>query len=1280
MKKKLKRKKAQSGAITRTVNIPTLDAQYPLDNVLWGNMNSEATPSVIANSGDGSVTDIYGNTAYATDPNQQVAAPTPGFVMRREMRGTGRFTENPLVKNFNILATGITGFANMIQNNRLRNQEERQMLEAMEPRYYQNMEGEGLNNLPMYTQYGGSTYGGVNYPAVDGGDENWLYDGLYHNNTYGNVSMYQAGGDVSPAKAKEILKDGKIRGKKLTAKQKRFFGWVAGGKKQTGGDSTILPAMEGQADPNATAVVLYMPKDTRKKVKLVDNREINPATGKPFKQKGNKTISVDPVHIQTIVAHAKAKGIDPYTALAIAYQETEFDKNGIGYGEVKDYFPDQYVGEEFLERDEMRRHQEANKLANALKDKLAYATRLGYDKKGEDFVLQAYNGYGKIKPPKGQDTSSYYGIPISNTNPLDMSKNPAYGKTVLSLRDQVLKNNPEIKKLVESTPAYASRTTQTSDVAMKKAGGKIKFKKAQTGTQGFTPTNNREDYYKASATLAYYKGLLNDKLKAKNPQAFSNYFQELGKIRRTAGNTSQQAMDFVQNSQFNDYLTPEEVQNTLGKADYERYLQSLAQVNQFNIQQGQQPLYGDIEGKSPDLKTLNYGRRFASLQVNPSLVVSNQATGATYNRQYTYNPATGNVDFTETGDISLRPSYVTAPAAPGAQSIAVRQAGGGLPETYGLPDGMAQMANVNAEEGEVFQDMDGEIMKVADDAGTHEEGGVELSNVDRVLEQTSTKRKDRASKLLALSPEEVEQMFGFKPKRKISHADAYEQAVDHYGKKRMKIQKNQEVINERPIMDKYSAEAARLNFEHLANLPTEDDVFDMLFGHQEYVKELNGINDDGSINKSGTHIMPDGTRMKNSEMKCGGKRKKMQLGGNTDLGLYRGPQNRSGRNLYSPTGKTTEAKLTDQQIVDAYRAAGIELGNLRGKELQGAIYNYLIDNQPEVLQEVLKEYGPNIQSEQMGLANQRAFVDPMRATPDDLRVVLPGLLDAMPGARIPLPSVATKTTSEYPVTVAEQPSASSTTVGNRVNPNVVINPNLKQQPENRFYERTYWDELAPGLISLADSMVRDPELYNPMEFNQLNLKLLDPTPALTANQGDYEAAANALANMPIGSGASVANLANLSAQKYKVNANILGEYANRNAAIKNQEIMYNTQVRDRQAVADAQTREKYYRNVQVARDNQRLQRLKAIEDLGRIIQLKRRQNRSGNLLLKVSPAFDQYGEYNGYQYMPVLPSNLGYSQPPTPTGTTTKGRPTTTTKTTTQWKIGDRTIKREVRE
>lgn len=39
------------------------------------------------------------------------------------------------------------------------------------------------------------------------------------------------GAKMSAEKAKKILEDGSIRGKPLTAAQKRLFGWVAGGRK-----------------------------------------------------------------------------------------------------------------------------------------------------------------------------------------------------------------------------------------------------------------------------------------------------------------------------------------------------------------------------------------------------------------------------------------------------------------------------------------------------------------------------------------------------------------------------------------------------------------------------------------------------------------------------------------------------------------------------------------------------------------------------------------------------------------------------------------------------------------------------------------------------------------------------------------------------------------------------------------------------------------------------------------------------------------------------------------
>lgn len=54
------------------------------------------------------------------------------------------------------------------------------------------------------------------------------------------------GGHVSAAKAKEILRDGTANGKKLTDKQKRYFGWIAGGGKAEGGD--VEGAGNGKSD------------------------------------------------------------------------------------------------------------------------------------------------------------------------------------------------------------------------------------------------------------------------------------------------------------------------------------------------------------------------------------------------------------------------------------------------------------------------------------------------------------------------------------------------------------------------------------------------------------------------------------------------------------------------------------------------------------------------------------------------------------------------------------------------------------------------------------------------------------------------------------------------------------------------------------------------------------------------------------------------------------------------------------------------------------------------
>lgn len=74
------------------------------------------------------------------------------------------------------------------------------------------------------------------------------------------MEEYAEGGTVSSEKAKEILRDGTIRNKKISQKQKRYFGWIAGGKQSRKGfamGGTVLNANTGEKMHNAMSGVPF---------------------------------------------------------------------------------------------------------------------------------------------------------------------------------------------------------------------------------------------------------------------------------------------------------------------------------------------------------------------------------------------------------------------------------------------------------------------------------------------------------------------------------------------------------------------------------------------------------------------------------------------------------------------------------------------------------------------------------------------------------------------------------------------------------------------------------------------------------------------------------------------------------------------------------------------------------------------------------------------------------------------------------------------------------------
>lgn len=606
------------------------------------------------------------------------------------------------------------------------------------------------------------------------------------------------------------------------------------------------------------------------------------------------------------------------------------------------------------------------------------------------------------------------------------------------------------------------------------------------------------------------------------------------------------------------------------------------------------------------------------------------------------------------------------------KGVPKRQAGGDTPVTHGLPDNLSHLANIEAEGGEIYQNHDGDFTKIADDAPSHEQGGVMIDDAERVLEDTSTTRKDKHSKRLKMSPGEVNTVFGVKPKKPLSHAQTFEFVNKKYDEQRGKFNKAQSELNNTDNLDKPAVKSAELNFVNRKGVPSKDDVFNTLFEHQEAIKAVHDIPNDGQAKYGGFKFKGGG-----------GDYNKAQTGG--AIQPYAGGAPPSD---VTPTGNSN--KFQYEGGLDAFKSAWkpiLDLDKYNSVEdAQSATYDWLVKNQPEVAASIWKEQGLTAKGKKLMdpkskdynpafakaakniFDNSGKLKKDVDLDPATLSAISPAYSDKMLGVRSVTPSQFTDQDNTPP---PARPAPQPVIPGAPKEPNVNINPRFLNQPKNQFNEATNWYDLAPGMAELLDSQTRDAELYNPTQVHQLKYKRLDPTSALRANQGDYDAALQSLGNERLGSGDRAANIANLTAQKYKANNQVLAQYENQNAGIQNNEVTYNTQARDRQSLADARSRESFYDNVLKSRDNQRLQKLQAIQDLSRVQQFKARQNRSGNLILKMTPAFDQNGEYNGYQYLPTLPD--GADQGFIPQTPTKDKKPTS--RTTTTFKVGDKTVR-----
>ena len=175
--------------------------------------------------------------------------------------------------------------------------------------------------------------------------------------------------------------------------------------------------------------------------------------------------------------------------------------------------------------------------------------------------------------------------------------------------------------------------------------------------------------------------------------------------------------------------------------------------------------------------------------------------------------------------------------------------GGFVPKVQGLQPGDPR-ANALVETGEAIEFSTGQYGLVdtkgqfnQDHGDSHD--GTYLPGVQRVLENTSSKRKSIEDQILKLAPDQVLDTTGYRPARALSHAQAFEQAVEFHSNKALKIINKNNKVMQRKNLSMAEKNAVDLNKVFMSMLPTQDKIFDSLFQDQEGIKQQFGISDSG---------------------------------------------------------------------------------------------------------------------------------------------------------------------------------------------------------------------------------------------------------------------------------------------------------------------------------------------------------------------------------------------------------------------------------------------------
>ena len=144
--------------------------------------------------------------------------------------------------------------------------------------------------------------------------------------------------------------------------------------------------------------------------------------------------------IREALEDAKKYGLskeDAWNLAAIGFQESGWGKTDSNIGHIND---------------NVSAGDTENVFLNAYLNKMKRADQLNIT--DPELRLQVYNGLGMIKPETEQSYHKFkmkkiYGVPVPDTG-INMKKNPLYGRQVIDIRDNVLRQNPEVVNYIES--------------------------------------------------------------------------------------------------------------------------------------------------------------------------------------------------------------------------------------------------------------------------------------------------------------------------------------------------------------------------------------------------------------------------------------------------------------------------------------------------------------------------------------------------------------------------------------------------------------------------------------------------------------------------------------------------------------------------------------------------------------------------------------------------------------------------------------------------------------